>query len=102
MLVGKSVAVRTARETDLAGPHDLIADVRMVGDHGPLTIGSKCGWITPFRNNGWWTDDFGRRLMTDRAGERLRCVDCYRASTATLDSRSAVESSGPKSGARRL
>jgi hypothetical protein len=35
----------TAREADLDGLYDLIAGVRMIGDHWPLTIGSESGWI---------------------------------------------------------
>jgi ribosomal-protein-alanine N-acetyltransferase len=80
MLVGKNAAVRTAREAGLDGLCDLIPDVRPIGDHWPLAIGSECGWITPFRDNGWWTDDFGRVLVTDRAGERHGYVNYYRAS----------------------
>jgi hypothetical protein len=33
MLVGTNVVVRTAREADLDGLYDLIADVRTIGDH---------------------------------------------------------------------
>ncbi len=80
MLVGRNVVVRTVREADLDGLYDLIADVRTIGDHWPLTIGSESGWIKQFRENGWWTDDFGRMLVTDRGGKRLGYVNYYRAS----------------------
>ncbi len=43
MLVGRRVIVRTAREADLEGLYDLIADVRTIGDHGPLAIGPGSG-----------------------------------------------------------
>ncbi len=80
MLVGRRVIVRTARDGDLDGLYDLIADVRTIGDHWPLTIGSESGWIKQFRDNGWWTDDFGRMLVTDLGGRVLGYVNYYRAS----------------------
>jgi hypothetical protein len=53
MLVGRNVVVRTARDVDLDGLYDLIADVRTIGSHWPLTVGSEPEWIRRFRENGW-------------------------------------------------
>lgn len=41
MLTGHRVVLRTFREPDLEGLYDLIADVRAIGDHWPLHIGSE-------------------------------------------------------------
>ena len=80
MLVGTNTIVRTARDADMEGLYDLIADVRTIGDHWPLTVGSESSWIKQFRENGWWTDDFGRMLVTDRSERLLGFVNYYRAS----------------------
>jgi hypothetical protein len=52
-----------AREADLDERYDLIADLRTIGDHWPLTMGSEFEWIKRFRENGWWTDGFDRMLV---------------------------------------
>jgi hypothetical protein len=73
MLVGRNVVVRTAREADLDGRYDLIADVRTNGNHWPLTMGSKSEWTRRFRENGWWIDGVDRMLVTcPRQARRVR------------------------------
>ncbi len=80
MLTGSSILLRTFREPDLEGLYDLIADVRTIGDHWPLGIGSESEWLKRFRENGWWTEDYGRLLVTDHAGNRLGYVNYYKSS----------------------
>ena len=77
MLTGHRVILRTVREEDLDGLFDLIADVRTIGDHWPLRIGSESEWRKKFHENGWWSEDFGRMLLTDRDGERLGYLNYY-------------------------
>ena len=67
MLVGDRVIARTAREGDLGGLHDLIAVVRTIGDRWLLSVRSEFNWLKQFRDNGWWTEDFRRKLVTERA-----------------------------------
>jgi hypothetical protein len=71
--------VRTAREPDLDGLYDLIADVRTNGDHRPLTIGSKSEWIRRFaRTAGGSTAPIG---CSSRArGKLAGYVSCCRPS----------------------
>lgn len=80
MLTGQHVILRTAREGDLDGLYDLIADVRAIGDHWPIQIGSESEWMKRFRENGWWAEDFGRLLLTDRDGKRLGYLNYYKSS----------------------
>lgn len=80
MLTGTHVILRTFREPDLEGLYDLMADVRTVGDHWPLGIGSESEWTKRFRENGWWTEEYGRLLVTDLAGRRLGYVNYYKPS----------------------
>ena len=51
MLVGSEVILRTVRETDLEGLYDLIADVRTIGDHWPLRVGSESEWLKGFQRD---------------------------------------------------
>jgi len=71
MLTGQCVILRTVRESDLDGLYYLIADVQAIGAYWPLQIGSESEWMKRFRENGWWTEDFGRLLLTDRDGRPL-------------------------------
>ena len=80
MLTGHRVILRTVREEDLDGLYDLIADVRTIGDHWPLRIGSEPEWRKRFHENGWWSEDFGRMLLTDREGKRLGYLNYYKPS----------------------
>ena len=47
-----------------------------------MQIGSESEWIKRFYDTGWWTDDFGRLLLTDRVGRRLGYVNYYKASNS--------------------
>ncbi|MBU0595630.1 GNAT family N-acetyltransferase [Candidatus Bipolaricaulota bacterium] len=80
MLVGRKVILRTFRQPDTEGLYDLIADVREIGDFWPLDVGSEGEWLKRFQENGWWTDDFGRMLVTDHEGRRLGYTNYYKAS----------------------
>jgi ribosomal-protein-alanine N-acetyltransferase len=80
VLTGQRVILRTVRETDLEGLYDLIADVRTIGDHWSLRVGSESEWLKGFRRDGWWTDHFGRMLLTDREGRLLGYLNYYKPS----------------------
>lgn len=80
MLVGHKVILRTFRQPDTEGLYDLIADVREVGEHWPLGVASESEWLKRFREDGWWTDDFGRMLVVNREGRRLGYTNYYKAS----------------------
>jgi len=80
MLVGKKVILRPFRAGDLEGLHDLTADVRKAGEFWPLGMASEQKMLEQFEENGWWTDDCGRLLITDRAGRRLGMIIYYQAS----------------------
>lgn len=77
MLTGRRVILRTVRKKDLDGLYDLIADVRLRGEYWPLRIGSESEWIKRFHETGWWTDDFGRLLLTDCDDRRLGYLNYY-------------------------
>ena len=80
MLVGSRVILRTVRESDLEGLYDLIADVRTIGDQWPLRVGSESEWLKHFHENGWWTEEFGRMLLTNRDGRHLGYLNYYKPS----------------------
>jgi RimJ/RimL family protein N-acetyltransferase len=66
MLVGEKVILRTLREADLDRLYDLAADVRDMGDYWPLGIPSELRWKKRLSETGWWEEDHGGLLITDR------------------------------------
>lgn len=66
MLVGKTVILRTIREADLDRLYELAADVRDMGDYWPLSIASEINWKRRMSESGWWTEEHGGLLITDR------------------------------------
>ena len=79
MLVGKKVILRTVRESDLEPLLELTADVRGSGDYWPLQLGSQQASKKRFLENGWWTDEFGVFLITDREDRIVGQIVLFKA-----------------------
>jgi ribosomal-protein-alanine N-acetyltransferase len=79
MLVGKKVILRTVRESDLDTLFELTADVRDAGDHWPLQLRSEHATRKRFQENGWWDDEFGALLITDREDRILGQIVLFKA-----------------------
>jgi ribosomal-protein-alanine N-acetyltransferase len=79
MLVGKRVILRTVRESDLDILFELTADVRDSGDYWPLQLGSQQASKKRFQENGWWSDEFGVLLITDREDRIVGQIVMFKA-----------------------
>ena len=80
MIVGKKIILRTVRESDLAELFELRADIRNMGDYWPLHMLSEAKDRKRFSETGWWEDDHGSLLITDRQNVILGQVNFYKAS----------------------
>jgi len=88
MLVGNKVVLRTVRESDLGILFELTADVRDAGDHWPLQLRSERAARRRFEENGWWDDQLGVLLITDREDRILGQIVMFKAflfETKTID-----------------
>jgi ribosomal-protein-alanine N-acetyltransferase len=79
MLVGNKVVLRTVRESDLGILFELTADVRDAGDHWPLQLRSEHAARRRFEENGWWDDELGVLLITDREDRILGQIVMFKA-----------------------
>ncbi len=80
MLVGKRIVLRPGRERDLERIYDAAADVRDLGPYWPLRMPSEQAWMKRFRENGWWEEDHGILLITDRNDALLGQMSFFKAS----------------------
>ncbi len=79
MLVGEKVILRTVRESDLDTILELTADVRDAGDYWPVQLQSEQASRKRFQEDGWWSDEFGVLLITDREDRILGQIVMFKA-----------------------
>jgi RimJ/RimL family protein N-acetyltransferase len=60
---GKTIQLRTVRETDLDQLYTLLTDVAHRGDFVPLHIPAESVFKRQFHDTGFWNADYGRLLI---------------------------------------
>ena len=63
MIQGKTIQLRTVRETDLDYLYGLITNIANRGDYVPLHILSETTFKRQFHETGFWNDEAGRLLI---------------------------------------
>lgn len=63
MIRGKSIQLRTVRETDLDRLYTLLADIANRGDFVPLHMPAEAVFKRQFHDTGFWNEDYGRMLI---------------------------------------
>ena len=69
MIRGKTIRLRTVRETDLDRLYTLLTDIANRGDFVPLHIPSESTFKRQFHETGFWSEDAGRFLIVNPAEE---------------------------------
>jgi [ribosomal protein S5]-alanine N-acetyltransferase len=69
MIRGKSIRLRTVRETDLDHLYVLLTEIAHRGDFVPLYIPSEVTFKRQFHETGFWSEDYGRFLIVNPAEE---------------------------------
>ena len=69
MIRGKTIRLRTVRETDLDRLYTLLTDIANRGDFVPLHIPSEATFKRQFHATGFWSEDYGRFLIVDATEE---------------------------------
>ena len=69
MIRGKTIRLRTVRETDLDRLYTLLTDIANRGDFVPLHIPSEAAFKRQFHETGFWSEDYGRFLIVDATEE---------------------------------
>ncbi|WP_425059585.1 hypothetical protein SCACP_01760 [Sporomusa carbonis] len=78
MLQGKKINLRTVWESDLELIYKLMTDVAEVGEHWLLEIPAEPAFRRGFNERGFWHDDFGRMLITDKQDNILGEIIYFR------------------------
>ncbi len=63
MIRGKSIQLRTVRETDLDRLYSLLTEIATRGEFVPLRIPSESVFKRQFHDTGFWTEVYGRMLI---------------------------------------
>jgi ribosomal-protein-alanine N-acetyltransferase len=71
MIKGEKINLRVVQERDLDTFFQLWADIENRGDFFPIFLNSESEFKKKFQENGFWTDDFGRLLITDKEDAQI-------------------------------
>lgn len=74
MLEGRQVILKLFREEDLDEFLNLHNRCSQRGEFYPVSIRSLSASLKDFQENGWWDEDQGRMLITDRQGRMLGTI----------------------------
>lgn len=66
MIRGKKINLRLVTDQDVDVLFNLIMDVQNRGDYFPITLTSYSDFKKTFNETGFWSDSFGRFLITDQ------------------------------------
>ena len=69
MIRGKSIRLRTVRETDLDRLYSLLTDIANRGDFVPLHISAEATFKRQFHETGFWSEHYGRFLIVNATEE---------------------------------
>jgi RimJ/RimL family protein N-acetyltransferase len=78
MLIGKKINLRLFKESDLAEYFEHISKPSIIGEFWPMKIPSITDLVKQFANNGFWGDDYGRILITDKQDRMLGNINYFR------------------------
>lgn len=79
MIHGKTIQLRTVRETDLDRLYTLLTDIANRGDFVPLHLPSEAAFKRQFHDTGFWNEDFGRLLIVTPADEIVGSIFCFKS-----------------------
>ncbi len=80
MLRGKNVVLRLFSEEDLESLFALDSDIAARGEHFPIAPHTLTDTRKQFRETGWWQEDQGRMVITDRDDRTVGAIMFFRPS----------------------
>ncbi len=78
MIEGRRINLRPAREDELPLLYDLEHTVANRGPFGPLDVSSFVQYKRSYEKHGFWFDDGGRLIVTDKEGRVIGKIGCRR------------------------
>jgi [ribosomal protein S5]-alanine N-acetyltransferase len=78
MLESEIVNLRLFKDSDLSEYYGYISKLSMIGEYWPIRISSFNDLTKQFSNNGFWGEDSGRILITDKQDRMLGTINYFR------------------------
>lgn len=69
MLIGKKTILRVIKRDDVEEFLALSNDLSQTGEYYPMRILSEQDFRNKFAENGWWAEDSGLMMITDKSGK---------------------------------
>lgn len=66
MIQGEKINLRLVTEKDLTALHAALSNLSYRGEYFPHTFTSEANFRKNFNENGFWSEDFGRFIITDK------------------------------------
>jgi [ribosomal protein S5]-alanine N-acetyltransferase len=76
---GKTIRLRTVRETDLDHLYTLLTDIANRGDFVPLRIPAEATFKRQFHETGFWSEDYGRFLIVNATEEIVGSIYFFKS-----------------------
>lgn len=74
MIKGEKINLRVVREKDLETFFAYLSDIENRGDFFPIFLVSESEFKKKFQENGFWSEDFGRLVITDKKDRMLGSI----------------------------
>lgn len=85
MLEGEKIRLRLFKESDLEEYFQHISRPSQIGEFWPIRIPTLNDLSKQFGNNGFWGEDYGRMLITDKQDRMLGNINYFRGLAAYGD-----------------
>lgn len=81
MIRSERLILRTVRQTDLDELYELYSNIKDRGEFYPITMRSEPGYKKRFAETGFWEEEYGQLLITDKENRLLGSVAFFKSST---------------------
>jgi [ribosomal protein S5]-alanine N-acetyltransferase len=78
MLEGEKYNLRLFRESDLAEYHDHVSRISAIGEYWPIRLFAKSDLAKQFAADGFWSEDSGGVLITDKQDRLIGNINYFR------------------------
>ncbi len=78
MIEGKTINLRTFRDSDIEPYQKMNNDLSNRGDYYPLDLEPDVGFRNWYNDNGLWDDDFGRLLICEKDDTILGYINYFK------------------------
>lgn len=79
MIKGKQIDLRTIRDSELSHIFELLSDISSRGMYWNLALTSEISYKKKYKETGFWNNDFGTMVYTDKDGTLLGELNYFKS-----------------------